>query len=409
MRTSIKHALFLCICSVILFPFSGIAKEFAPDPGLENAANLSVNISSHTALFKFTLTKSRCVSLQASLKGKRGFDLLWGPYWLEPGKYNASIPINLVANRSGTLQVFDISLSPAKTIGRRGNGELQFSHPMGIGWDSAQKEIYVADTGNDRIIRISSDGRFLGQYGGFGVAFGDTSEEREDSLDEPWDVAPGGFSNFYVSDQNNDRICEFDAYKSYRGALFPKAGDKQNRLNRPRGIITDFENNTWLIDGRGYRILKISSGGNKLFELGGFGWSSWKFKDPTQIAVDNSGRIFVCDKGAHRIGVFDRLGSFINEIKDHLKSPSGIAVDSDGLIWVCDDETSELGVYTPNGRRIYCFNEFADNDKLRAPTDLVVTPDTVYLLDSGNNRIVVYDKKILSMSFPWQVGTGMIK
>ncbi len=371
--------------------------------------SLTIDAATATTRFTFHIPRPGCVSIQSRSKTKRQHDRLWGPFWCEPGTYIATLPTDLVSGRKGILEIFSISLAPAFVIGRSGKGERQFIRPMGLGWDATSRELYVADTGNDRIVRLSSDGRFVSQYGGFGVAFGDASEEREDSLDEPWDVAPGGFSNFYVSDQNNDRVCEFDAYKNYRGTTYPREGDRASRLNKPRGIMVDGENNIWLVDSREDRVLKLTPSGNKLFELGGFGWSSQKFKEPTQVAVDDSGRIFVCDRGNGRIGVFDRLGSYLNDIKTGLKSPTGVAVDTDGLVHVCDEQTNEIRVFLPNGKLLSSLPGVSDTDRFRYPADLVAISDVVYVLDSGNNRIVVLERRKDRQETPWQVGIPMIQ
>ncbi len=345
----------------------------------------------------------------ANQPGKRETARLWGPAWLAEGRHAIGLEAGRVASRTGFIECFSIELIPRQVVGRSGNGERQFVRPMGLGWDSSHKELYVADTGNDRIVRLGADGRFIGQYGGFGLALGDPAEEREDSLSGPWDVAPGGFSNFYVADQNNDRICEFDAYKSYKGDFFPKANDTRNRLNRPRGLCIDYESNLWVVDSRGDRILKLSPSGAKLFELGGYGWSKWNFRDPTQVAVDPEGRIYISDPGNHRIGVFDRLGSVLLEIKDHLKAPVGVGVDPDGLIAICDEETNELGLYTPDGRRILMCNGVSDRDRFRAPCDVAITPRTLYLLDSGNHRVVLLERRKSHLESSWQAGPRVLE
>ncbi len=371
--------------------------------------SVSVDVATLSTRINFVLPRSGCVSISAQSKAKRSNERLWGPTWLEAGSHVATLPTALVTGRKGIVELFSVTLEPVSVIGRSGKGERQFIRPMGLGWDPTSKELYVADTGNDRIVRLSADGRFVAQYGGFGVAFGDMNEEREDSLDEPWDVAPGGFSNFYVSDQNNDRVCEFDAYKNYRGTTYPKSSDRGARINRPRGITVDSENNLWLVDGRGDRVLKLTSSGSKLFEMGGFGWSSQKLKDPTQVAVDDSGRIFICDRGNRRIGVFDRLGSFLNNITTSLKSPTSVSVDPDGLVIVCDESANEVFLFLPEGRLLSSIPGVSATDRFRFPADLVALSDVVYVLDSGNNRIVVLERRRERQETYWQVGVPMIQ
>jgi sugar lactone lactonase YvrE len=394
MKTA-RSFVFLLLSALMIFSWSPLQAQSA-------SFSVSLQVASQTTCFTMTLPQAGCVSIIASVKGKKLTERLWGPLWMEKGTFSLNFPTSKLTGKSGTVDWFSIDLEPLLSVGRQGSGERQFNHPSGIGWDAAMKEIYVADTGNDRIVRLSADGNYMAQYGGFGIAFGDRDEEREDSLDEPWDVAPGGFSNLYVSDQNNDRISEFDAYRSFKGTFFPKKDDKRSRLSRPRGLIMDGENNLWVVEGRGDRVLKFSPGGFKLFEIGGFGWSKWQLKDPTQVSVDSDGRIFICDRGNKRIQVFDRLGSHQNEIRDHLKSPIGVAVDPDGLLAICDESTSELGLYLQQGQRLAFWHEFKPGDPFRTPSDVIVTADRLILADSGNHRILIFKRVRTAESRAWQ-------
>ncbi|HNX76053.1 MAG TPA: NHL repeat-containing protein [Candidatus Rifleibacterium sp.] len=366
-------------------------------------------IASDSADFKFHLPIDGCVTILSTVAGRKQVDPLWGPGSMKAGTYKISIPAGKVNGRSGIVELFNITMTPESETGSRGNGERQFNNPMGIDFDSSRSEILVADTGNDRIIRLSDKGRQVSVHGGFGLSFGDRSEEREDSLDEPYDVAAGGFSNFYVSDQNNRRACIFDAYRSYRGNLFPKDDNRRNQLDRPRGIKVDFESNIWLVDGRADKVMKISANGERLFEVGGFGFSLLHLKDPTQVDVNQHGEIFIADRGKGRIAIFDRLGSFIGEMVDHLKTPTGVAVDPDGLILVCDDSTNEMGLYTPKGVRLTCIDRASDGSGLRRPSDIAVTEKYIFLLDSGNHRIIHIRRQKQSTAVPWQAENTVLK
>lgn len=369
----------------------------------------SLEIASNTANFRINLPEDGCVQILAAIPGKNEFDRLWGPRYMRQGTYQLKFPERRINNRKGIIELFNLEITPVASTGNRGNGERQFNLPMGLDIDKTRKEILIADTGNDRIVKLSFDGRFISQHGGFGLAFGDRSEEREDSLDEPFDVTTGGFSDFYVSDQNNDRICIFDSYQSYRGTLFPPKNDRRQRLDRPRGLKLDTENNVWVVDGRADRVFKITTTGDKLFEIGGFGYSSLQLKDPTQIDINSMGEIYIADRGKGRIAVFDRLGSFQREMKDHLKSPTGVAIDPDGLIIVCDDTTNEVGIYTPAGVRLSYFDRDAEGKVFRRPSDIAVCDNHVFLLDSGNHRVVRFVRRKIGSSVAWQATPAMIE
>lgn len=395
--------------SLFAFLFFALSLVVCPNANAEDKMWVVLTPASGTATFKIHLPNDGCLSIIAAVQGRKQKERIWGPRFMNKGTYRLAFPQRRILGKEGIVELFNIELIPDKTVGQRGRGERQFSHPKGIDWDPVRKEILVADTGNDRIVKLDNDGRFKNQYGGFGLTFGDKSEEREDSLDEPYDVAAGGFSNFYVSDQHNRRICIFDMYKSYKGNLFPTTDDRDNRLTRPRGIKVDSENNIWLVDGREDKVFKISPNGDMLFSLGGYGWSSLQLRDPTQIDIDSQGQIYIADHGNGRIAVFDRLGSFIMEIKDHLKSPTGVAVDDNGLIYICDDSTSELGMYTPRGTRLAWLNSTSEGSLFRQPSDLVSTNNKILLVDSGKHRIVFISKEKTSISVPWNLKADVIK
>ncbi|HMM61156.1 MAG TPA: hypothetical protein PKC25_13600 [Candidatus Rifleibacterium sp.] len=160
---------------------------------------VKLNVASDTAEFKINLPEAGVMAIISSVPGRKQVDRLWGPATMHAGTWKISLPAGRIAGRSGTVELFNLKLAPVSEIGTRGNGERQFNTPQGLDYDQSRKEILVADTGNDRIIRLAPDGRQIAVHGGFGLSFGDRSEEREDSLDDPYDVAAGGFSNFYVS------------------------------------------------------------------------------------------------------------------------------------------------------------------------------------------------------------------
>lgn len=364
----------------------------------------SIETASGTSTFTINLPNSGCLSIIYEVAGKARTERLWGPRFMEKGTYKLKFPESKVANKKGTIELYNIKLEAFKETGSRGKGERQFDNPLGIDYDPSHKEILVADTGNDRIVRLGKDGRFISKHGGFGLTFRgkNKSDEKEDSLDNPYDVAAGGFSNFYVSDRNNNRICIFDSYKSYKGNLYPKTNDRRNRLNQPRGISTDYENNIWIVDGRSDQVLKLSPSGSKILDIGGFGISERQLKNPTQIDIGNEGSVYIADRGKSRIAVFDRLGRYQYEIKDHLKTPTGVAVDKDGLIYVCDDTTDEFSLYSPQGIRLAFIDKAYNGTKLKKPSDLAIGDNNVFLLDSGNHRIVHIKREKEGFVVSWQ-------
>ena len=80
--------------------------------------------------------------------------------------------------------------------GEPGNGEGELWAPHGI--TSHAGFLYVADTGNDRIVKFDLDGKSLGSVGCHGTAVG--------AFVDPVDVAIDADHHLYVVDRGNHRI-----------------------------------------------------------------------------------------------------------------------------------------------------------------------------------------------------------
>jgi DNA-binding beta-propeller fold protein YncE len=392
----------LFILVLFLSAFFGEIPAYAE----KNSGNMwsTIETASGTCVFTINLPIDGCLAIITEINGRNKTERLWGPRFMKKGTYRLSFPEKKLTNKKGHIELYNIKMTPFKETGSKGKGERQFDNPTGIDYDLARKEILIADSGNDRIIRLGKDGRFIGKHGGFGLSYTGSkrSDEGEDSLNSPYDVAAGGFSNFYISDYGNDRIAIYDSYKSYKGNLFPKKNDRRNRLNKPKGIVSDYENNIWVVDGRSDLVYKISPHSSKLLEIGGFGYSEKQLKNPTQVDIGIDGSVYIADRGKSRIAVYDRLGSYKYEIKDSLKSPTGVAVDNDGLLTICDDTLNELSLYTPQGIRLNVISEAANGTFFKKPSDIALCDDTIFLLDSGNHRIIHIKREKEGYVVSWQ-------
>ena len=79
------------------------------------------------------------------------------------------------------------------------------------------------------------------------------------------------------------------------------------------------------------------------------------FSQPTNVAVDSEGNLYVSDTWNDRIQEFDADGKFIRTFgkagdgPGYFARPKGIAVDSDGHVWVADSMQDRVQVFTPEG------------------------------------------------------------
>ena len=127
------------------------------------------------------------------------------------------------------IQRFTATGFPLAQFGRPGSGEGQFREPGGL-TISPDRKVVVADTGNNRIQVLGQDGTFIRAFGGTGSWPG--------QFNRPVGVAFGRDDNLFVVDQGNSRIQQFTADGQFVTA-FGGAGSNPGQFNAPTGIAID--------------------------------------------------------------------------------------------------------------------------------------------------------------------------
>jgi len=135
---------------------------------------------------------------------------------------------------------------------------------------------------------------------------------------------------------------------------------------------------------------------------GSFGSANANFHNPTGIACDAKGDVFVVDTNNHRVQKFDgKLGGYLMKFgsrgnaEGQFSSPWGIAVDRvRGYIYVVDSANFRVQKFDPSGEFIMQWGSFGSNDgQFYFPRGVAVDPSdgAVYVVDMGNHRIQKFD------------------
>jgi sugar lactone lactonase YvrE len=201
------------------------------------------------------------------------------------------------------VQKFAADGKPIKMWGQYGQpvpevpeSKSSFWGPRGIAVD-AQGRVYVADTGNKRIVVFDSDGNYLTEFGTAGMDPG--------QFDEPVGVAIGPDGTVYVTDTWNQRIQSF--VPSDDGTVFMpfkqwdvNAWFGQSVDNKPF-IAVDANNHVFITDPEGYRVIELTNDGQFIRTWGDFGSGPDEIGLASGIAVDANGGVWVTDAGNNRI------------------------------------------------------------------------------------------------------------
>ena len=145
-------------------------------------------------------------------------------------------------------------------------------------------------------------------------------------------------------------------------------GSGPGQLNEPCDVIVAPNGDIFVSDGhsgqspdppegRTGRILKFDSEGNFIKEWGEIGFRPGQFRTPHALEFDSQGRLFVADRGNHRIQIFSQDGELL-DIYQRYGRISGLFITSDDTLYAIDSESQETNHYGwLNGVRIGSANE----------------------------------------------------
>ena len=281
------------------------------------------------------------------------------------------------------------------TIGESGvagsdGSHLRNPHRLTVGADG---NIYVADGGNHRVQIFNPD---LSLHATVGTG---AAGSGNDAFNDPGDVGLDPFGRGgVVADKGNHRIQVYDANRNYfttKGTGDPGSG--ADEFNNPAGIGVAPDGTIYIADEFNDRVQVFDRDVNLVGSMTGLA-------NPTDVAFDLMGRIFVAAREAHAVQVFDAARNPVATIgiagqagtgNDQFEMPTGIAVDQAGRIYVADDWNhrvqvfdSDLGYLTTIG---LTKNPGLGNDQLRNPVGVAVSPNgLLFVSEWGNHRVQVF-------------------
>ncbi|MEX2572517.1 MAG: peptidyl-alpha-hydroxyglycine alpha-amidating lyase family protein [Gemmatimonadota bacterium] len=129
------------------------------------------------------------------------------------------------------------------------------------------------------------------------------------------------------------------------------AGTAPGQFNQPTDVITAPNGDIFVSDGHSGqsgnppadatgRIIKFTPDGEYVTEWGTIGNAPGQFRTPHAMAFDSQGRLFVADRGNHRIQIFDQDGNHLDSYYQFSRI-SDIFITPDDMLYAVDSETRE--------------------------------------------------------------------
>jgi trimeric autotransporter adhesin len=310
--------------------------------------------------------------------------------------------------------------------------------PMGLALDAAG-DLYVADTGNHAVRKISPAG-VIGTvagvgYPGFG---GDGAAATEAHLNNPEGVALDAAGNLYIADTFNNRVRQVKpdgtmvtfAANGYPGFSGDDGPATAATLFFPTDVAVDRKGSVYIADLGNIRIRKVTEGAITTFAgtsrgtlVDGEFAAAVRLNGASGIAVDPSGAVFftqgsigsgsglqVGDRRVWKIGTDMRViavagnglnsfsGDYDPATRAQLDQPTGMALDGAGNLYFADTRNHRVRKISPNGIVVTVAGNaiggfFGDGGQatvalLQSPTGVAVdAAGNLFIADTGNHRV----------------------
>ena len=301
-----------------------------------------------------------------------------------------------------------------------GNGTTsQFNKPWGIAID-ASGNVYISDSYNHRIRKISPSG-IVSTFAGSGVAGFSNGTGNTAQFNFPSGLFCDGSGNIYVADTQNNRIRKITTsgvVTTIAGsgtAGFSDGTGNTAQFNLPYGICCDGSGNIYVADTKNNRIRKITTSG-VVTTIAGSGTAGFldgkninaNFNNPQGLCVNSIGDIYVADTENNKIrkiatsgdvSTLSGNGSCGDIVNKSICRPTSITIDKIGNFFVSTTGVNQnkiLKIYSYGyGKDFigYGFSGYKDgwgvDSRFSSPTGICLNNSGNYLFvaDLNNNRI----------------------
>lgn len=148
----------------------------------------------------------------------------------------------------------------------------------------------------------------------------------------------------------------------------------------------------FVLDSMHFRVLVYDKDFNLLLSFGGFGKSLNTFVNPSSFFVDEE-FIYICDLNSSMIKVFRHDGNFAGFFIEYPNMmPTSIVMDSNFKLWITDRWDDTVKVFsTDNELKNIIGRSGSGKKEFKTPLDIAFFEDKIYVLDSGNARVQVFN------------------
>lgn len=225
-------------------------------------------------------------------------------------------------------------------FGSHGTEAGQFTYPLGIDI-SHDGKVFIADSGNHRIQAFDLNGNYL-------YKFNVESEARTHGSD-PVDIISSRLKDYlYVADNENHNIKVYNR-KGELQFKWGRFGEERGEFRYPAMMTQNEFNEIFVVDVLNTRAQKFSPFGDFIASIGSWGVLQGNFFRPKGVAIDTHKRVFITDGYMGVIQAFTDMGNFLGVVcsknqKRVFDYPVGIIIDKDNLMYIVEMKGNKITV-----------------------------------------------------------------
>jgi len=301
----------------------------------------------------------------------------------------------VASNSEGTANGSDMIFTTVgaatyqSSFGSSGTGSGQFAHPAGIA-QLPSGNFWIVDQDNDRVQKFSEAGEYKFKFGSSGTGNG--------QFERPTDIAVDAKENLLIADAGNSRVQRFNSngeYVSQFGSV--GTGNGQFGSGGPEALTIDAKGNIWVADTYNGRVQKFNEKGEFIAVVGSKGFGAGQLGEPTGIDIGLNGNVWVADWQYNRVVEFNEAGEYLRQFGTYgsgngqFKRPGAIEVDSNGNVWVTDQDNSRVQRFAETGEYLGKFGtEGTGPGQFSFGWPMGIFADTkgnLWISDTDNDRV----------------------
>ena len=265
------------------------------------------------------------------------------------------------------IYVYDQKFKKIAKWGKKGVGDGELNKPKGLLFNQYENYLYIVDSDNNRIQRLTKNGIFYDLWG---------PDNDPGALNNPKGLALDNQENVYVADKNNNRIQVFKK-EGFFHLLWPNL----NESFLPARIAINSSQQVYVTDEDNHKIFIFEKNGEKIDE-----WQNQDISFPNDIEIDSNNMIYIANTGKNNILKYNKKGKLQNiySCNDSLIEPYGLAIGNDDTIVVADTGNNRLVRIHQDGKWEEIFEAYSFNK----PYDIEIDDNNnIYIVDMQNHCI----------------------